>query len=44
MNIQYCIGKVFGSQEMSYYMVVTDYFGPMRTNIPHATPNYGPEK
>ena len=23
-------------------MVVNDYFGPIRINIPHATPNYGP--
>ena len=22
-------------------MVVNDYFGPRRTNIPHAPPNYG---
>ena len=21
-----------------------DYFGPIRTNIPHETPNYGPGK
>ena len=25
-------------------MRVNAYFGPRRTNIPHATPNYGPGK
>ena len=25
-------------------MGVNTYFGPRRTNIPHATPNYGPLK
>ena len=25
-------------------MGVNDYFGPRRTNIPHATPNYGAGK
>ena len=25
-------------------MVVNDYFGPRVTNIPHATPNYEPDK
>ena len=25
-------------------MVVKDYFVPIRTNIPHAKPNYGPGK
>ena len=39
INIQYGIGKVFGSREIAYYVGVNDYFGPRRTNIPHATPN-----
>ena len=42
MNIQYAIGKGFGCIEIVYYIVVNAYFGPRRTNIPHATPNYGP--
>ena len=25
-------------------MGVKDYFDPIRTNRPHATPNYGPRK
>ena len=44
MNIQDRIVKVFGSIERAYHMVVNYYFGPRRTNIPHATPNYGPLK
>ena len=44
MNIQDAIGKVFGSRDWAYSMVVNDYFDPIRTNIPHATPNYRPEK
>ena len=44
MNIQYTIGKGFGYRERADYMGVNDYFGPMITNIPHATPNYGPGK
>ena len=44
MNIQDGIGKGFGSIEISYYMGVNSYFGPRRTNRPHATPNYGPVK
>ena len=35
MNIQYAIGKVFGSIEIAYYIWVNDYFCPRRTNIPH---------
>ena len=38
------IGKVFGSIERAYSMVVNDYSFPRRTNRPHATPNYGPVK
>ena len=44
MNIQYGIGKVFGSRERSYYVGVNDYFGHRQTNIPHATLNYEPGK
>ena len=44
MNIQYEIGKGFRSREIAYYTGVNDYFSPRWTNIPHATPNYGPEK
>ena len=43
-NIQYETRKGFGSREISYSMVVNDYFGTRRTNRPHATPNYGPKK
>ena len=44
MNIQDRIVKVFVSIERAYHMVVNYYFGPRRTNIPHATPNYVPVK
>ena len=42
MNIQYAIVKGFRSREISYSMLVNAYFGPRRTNIPRAIPNYGP--
>ena len=41
MNIQYGIGKGLGSGEKVYSMGVKIKF-PRGTNIPHATPNYGP--
>ena len=44
MIIQDGIGKGFSSREIVHYMVVNFYFGPRRTNIPHATPKYGPVK
>ena len=44
LNIQYIIGKGFGSREIAYYMGVNSYFGPRRTNRPHETPNYGLDK
>ena len=44
MNIQYGVGKVFGYRERAYSIGVNYYFGPRRTNITHATPNYGPGK
>ena len=44
MNIQDGNDKGFGSREREYYMVVNDYQGPILTNRPHATPNYGPGK
>ena len=40
LNIQYEIGKGFGSRERAYYMGVNAYFDTRRANIPHATPNY----
>ena len=43
-NIKYSIEKWFGSRERVYYIGVNDYFGPRRTNRPHATPNYRPGK
>ena len=42
MNILDVIENGFESRERSYFMVLNDYFGPIKTNIPHATPNYGP--
>ena len=39
MNIQDGIGEGFGDIERVYYIDVNNYFGPRRTNIPHATPN-----
>ena len=42
MKIQDNIGKGFGSREIAYSMGLNAYFGPIRTNILHATPNYGP--
>ena len=39
-NIQNSIGQVFASQERAYSMWLNSYFGPIRKNIPHATPNY----
>ena len=44
MNIQYEIGKGFGCRERSYYMGLNASFCPIRKNIPHAPPNYGPER
>ena len=44
MNIQYEIGKIFEYIERSYYIELNDYFDLIRTNIPHVTNNYGPEK
>ena len=44
MSIQNGIVKVFGSRERVYSKGVDDYFGTRSTNIPHATPNYEPEK
>ena len=44
MNIQDGVGKGFGSREITYIMVINDYFGPRQANISHATPNYGPGK
>ena len=41
LNIQDYIGKIFGSRERSFSMVVNDYFGPRKTNRPHTTHNYG---
>ena len=42
INMQVFIGKGFGYRERSLFMGVNSCFGPRRTNIPHATPNYGP--
>ena len=44
VNIHYTIGKVFGSQERSYYMDIYSYFGRRITNRPHTTSNYIPVK
>ena len=44
LNIQDTIGKGFGYREKALSMGVNDYFGRIRTNRPHATPNYGPRK
>ena len=44
MNIQYAIGKLFGSRERSYSMEVNVYFVPIITNRLHETSNYGPGK
>ena len=44
LNIQYAIGKLFGSRERELYMELNDYFGPRRTNRTHSTPNYVPEQ
>ena len=41
MNIQYGIGKGFGSRERAYYTGVNYCCGPRQTNIPHSEPNYG---
>ena len=40
MKISYVIGKGIGYREIAYYMGVNGYFPPIRTNRPHATPNY----
>ena len=40
LNIQYAIGKGFGYRERTFSMGVNYYFGPIRTNRPHASPNY----
>ena len=42
INMQVFIGKGFGYRERSLFMGVNYCFGPRRTNIPHATPNYWP--
>ena len=42
INIQYSVGNGFSYRERAFYMVVNSYFGPIRTNIPYATPNYIP--
>ena len=44
MNIQYGSGNEFVFRERAYSMRVNSYFGPIQTNVSHATPNYGPEK
>ena len=44
LNIQYFIGKGFGYRDREWSMVVNAYFCPIRTNIPHVTPYYGPGK
>ena len=44
MNIQYQIGKKFGSREIAYYIFVNAYFGPRLTNRPHAKTKHGPGK
>ena len=42
MNIQYGIREGFGDIERVYYIGVNNHFGPRRTNITYAIPNYGP--
>ena len=42
INIKDGIGEGFRSRERVYYLGVNAYFGPRQTNIPHATPKYGP--
>ena len=44
MNIQYGIGKGFGSTERAYFMWENKYFIPIQENRPHTTPNNGPIK
>ena len=44
LNIKDAIGMGFGSRERALSMGVNYYFGPRRTNRPHATPNYIPGK
>ena len=44
MNIQDSIEKGFGSRERAHSMRLNTKFFPIRTNRPHDTPNYGPEK
>ena len=44
MNIQYAIGKKFGSTEISYSVGVNACFFPKLTNRPDTTPKYGPLK
>ena len=43
-NIQYSIEKGVGYRERAFSLGENAYFGPIRTDIPHATPNYGPGK
>ena len=42
LNIQYAIGKVFGSRERALFMGVNAHFGPTKTNIPYTAPKYRP--
>ena len=42
MNIQYGIREGFGDRERVYYIDVNNHFGPRRTNIKYAIPNYVP--
>ena len=44
MNIQYTVVKVFGYIKIAFYIGGGVCFSPRRKNIPHETPNYGPEK
>ena len=44
MNVQYVLVQGFGSREIEHSMGINAYFGPRRTNRPHATPNYGTRK
>ena len=41
LNIQYAIGKGFGSKEKALSMVVNYYPPPRRANTPHETTKYG---
>ena len=44
LNIKYFIVKGLGYRERELSMGLNSYFVPIRTNISHATPIYGPSK